>query len=314
MTLKIAFIMDPFQELDSINEDTSCSLITECLQRGYEVFYLQIGDLELQGKKAWGRLSKILGRKKDKFILARPEMMRLDKLQAIFVRKDPPFDLDYLYSTYILDYVSSATLIINSPRGIREANEKLYILNFPLFAPASLVSKEPEQLKNFLSQIGGKMILKPLGDCSGRGVLCLQEHDINLNSLLEMATEQGSKFLMAQEYLPQIKEGDKRILVLEGKPVGAMCRVPPPDDYRANIHRGAKFIAARITPLDQKLCQYLSNRLLKDGIYFAGVDVIGQKIVEINVTSPAGIPEINKLNKANLEKVVIDWLERKIYQ
>jgi glutathione synthase len=242
----------------------------------------------------------------------RPEMMRLDRLQAIFIRKDPPFNLDYLYSTYILEHVSPPTFVINSPRGIREANEKLYVLNFPLFAPRSLVSKKPAKLKKFLWQIGGKMILKPLGDCSGRGVLCLEEDDINLNSLLEMATEQGKKFLIAQEYLPEIKEGDKRILILEGKPVGAMCRVPPPDDYRANIHRGAKFVPAEITPLDEKICQYLSNRLLRDGIYFAGVDVIGQKIVEINVTSPAGIPEINKLNKVNLEKVVIDWLEEKI--
>ncbi len=312
MALEIAFIMDSFDKLDSIDEDTSCCLITECLKRGYGVFYLQIKDLELQGKKVWGSLSKIVEKKEDRFIIARPEMIRMDRLQAIFIRKDPPFNLDYLYSTYILEHVSPPTFIINSPRGIREANEKLYVLNFPLFAPGSLVSKKPEKLKKFLWQIGGKMILKPLGDCSGRGVLCLQKDDINLNSLLEMATEQGKKFLIAQEYLPEIKEGDKRILILEGKPVGAMCRVPPADDYRANIHRGAKFVPAEITPLDEKICQYLSNRLLRDGIYFAGVDVIGKKIVEINVTSPAGIPEINKLNKVNLEKVVIDWLEKKI--
>jgi len=304
--------MDLFDKLDSIDEDTSCCLITECLKRGYGIFYLNIKDLELRGEKVWGSLSEIVERKKDRFIMARPEMIKLNRLQAIFIRKDPPFNLDYLYSTYILEHVSPPTLIINSPRGIREANEKLYVLNFPLFAPRSLVSKKPEQLKKFLWQIGGKMILKPLGDCSGRGVLYLEKDDINLNSLLEMAAEQGKKFLIAQEYLPEIKEGDKRILILEGKPVGAMCRVPPPDDYRANIHKGAKFVPAEITPLDEKICQYLSNRLLRDGIYFAGVDVIGEKIVEINVTSPAGIPEINKLNKVNLEKVVIDWLEEKI--
>ncbi len=312
MALDVAFIMDSFEKLDSIDEDTSCCLITECLKRGYGVFYLNIKDLELRGEKVWGSLSEIVERKKDRFIMARPEMIKLNRLQAIFIRKDPPFNLDYLYSTYILEHVSPPTLIINSPRGIREANEKLYVLNFPLFAPRSLVSKKPEQLKKFLWQIGGKMILKPLGDCSGRGVLYLEKDDINLNSLLEMAAEQGKKFLIAQEYLPEIKEGDKRILILEGKPVGAMCRVPPPDDYRANIHKGAKFVPAEITPLDEKICQYLSNRLLRDGIYFAGVDVIGEKIVEINVTSPAGIPEINKLNKVNLEKVVIDWLEEKI--
>jgi len=304
--------MDPFEKLDSIYEDTSCCLIMECLKRGHKVFYLQIRDLELRGEKAWGSLSRIVERKGDKFVMARPEMMRLDKLQAMFMRKDPPFDLDYLYSTYILEYTCPPTFIINSPRGLREANEKLYVLNFPLFAPHSLVSKKAKELKKFLSEVGGQMVIKPLNNCSGRGVLYLQEDDINLNSLLEMATQGEERFVIAQEYLPQVKKGDKRILLLEGKPLGAMCRIPPSNDYRANIHQGAKFIRAEISPDDEKVCQHLSARLVKDGIYFAGIDVIGGKVVEINVTSPAGIPEINRLNKTNLEKVVIDWLEEKI--
>jgi len=304
--------MDSFDRLDSIDEDTSCSLIMECLKREYEVFHLEIKDLELRGDEVWGSLSRIVERREDSFVMAKPEMIKLDELQVIFIRKDPPFDLNYLYSTYILEYVSPSTFIINSPRGIRKANEKLYVLNFPLFAPRSLVSKEPKQLKKFLSQVGGEMVLKPLDNCSGKGVLYLREDDINLNSLLEMATNEGKRFLMAQEYLPQIKEGDKRILLLDGKPLGAMCRIPAPDDYRANIHSGARFVGAEITPLDEKICQSLSLRLLEDGIYFAGIDVIGGKVVEINVTSPAGIPEINRLNKVNLEKIVIDWLEERI--
>ncbi len=312
MALEIGFIMDPFEKLDSIDEDTSCCLIMECLKRGHKVFYMQIKDLELRGEKAWGSIRRIVERKKDKFIMAQSEMIRLDKLQVIFIRKDPPFDLDYLYSTYILEYVRPLTFIINSPRGIRKANEKLYALNFPLFTPRSFVSKKPEVLKKFLFEIGGQMIVKPLNNCSGKEVLYLQGDDINLNSLLEMATHEGKRFVMAQEYLPQVKEGDKRILVLEGKPLGAMARVPPPDDYRANIHRGAKFVYVKIDSHDEKICQYLSARLLKDGIYFAGIDIIGGKIVEINVTSPAGIPEMNRLNKTNLERIVIDWLEEKI--
>jgi len=310
--LRIGFIMDPFERLDSIDEDTSCCLIMECLKRGHTVFYLQIEDLELRAATAWGCVSKILKRQEDKFVMAQPKMMRLDKLQAVFMRKDPPFDLDYLYSTYILEYVCHSTFIINSPRGLREANEKLYVLNFPLFTPRSFVSKKPKELKNFLSQVGGQMVIKPLDNCSGKGILYLREDDINLNSLLELATREGKRFVIAQEYLPQVREGDKRILLLEGKPLGAMCRVPPPDDYRANIHRGARFTRARIGPHDEKICQYLSTRLVKDGIYLAGVDIIGGKIVEINVTSPGGIPEINGLNRTNLEKVVIDWLEEKI--
>lgn len=312
MSLDVGFIMDPFEKLDKIDEDTSCSLIMEFLKRGHRVFYLQIKDLELKGKKAWGRTSRILERKGDSFIMTPPEWMELNRLQAIFLRKDPPFNLDYLYATYILDFILPSTLIINTPRGIRESNEKLYILNFPRFAPKSCVSKNPEQLKKFLLEVGGKIIIKPLNNCSGEGVLYLQEGDLNLNSLLEVATQRGKRFIMAQEYLSEVKEGDKRILLLEGEPIGAMRRVPPADDYRANIHRGAKFVYAEISSSDKKLCRQLSNRLAKDGIYFAGIDVIGEKIVEINVTSPAGIPEINRLNNTFLEKIVVDWVEEKL--
>jgi len=311
MILNIGFIMDPFENLDSIDEDTSCSLIMECLKRGHKVFYLEIKDLELRGQRAWGTGSRILRREQNRFVMSGKEVVRLDRLQVIFMRKDPPFDLDYLYSTYILEFASPA-FIINNPRGIREANEKMYIFNFPRFTPRSLVSKDPKKLKRFLLEVGGQMVIKPLNNCSGKGILYIRENDINLNSLLEMATQEGKRFIIAQEYLPQVKQGDKRILLLDGKPLGAMRRIPPPDDYRANIHRGAKFVRAEVSPSDEKICQYLSSRLLKDGLYFAGIDVIGEKIVEINVTSPAGIPEINRLNRTCLEKIVIDWIEEKI--
>lgn len=311
MRLKIAFIMDPFEKLDKLDEDTSCSLILECLRRGHEVFYLQVPDLKLRSGKVFGTASKILERKGNSFLLDPPVEICLNKLQAIFMRKDPPFNLDYLYTTYILEY-SAPCLVINNPRGIRDVNEKLYVLNFPEIAPQSMVTKNPGDLKKFLLQLGGKMIIKPLNRCSGEGILYLQENDINLNSLLEMATERGTRFVIAQEYLPEVKNGDKRILLLEGEPIGAMCRIPPPDDYRANIHRGARFFKAEITTQDRKICHKLASRLVRDGIYFAGVDIIGEKVVEVNVTSPAGIPEINKLNQTHLEEKVIDWVEEKV--
>ena len=314
VSLQIGFIMDPFEALDGIDEDTSCCLIAECLRRGHRVYYFQVKDLELQKSQTWGRVSRITKKTAHRFEMTGPRMMRLDELQVIFMRKDPPFDLDYLYSTYILEYVPPTTLVINSPQGIRNANEKLYVLNFPQLVPRSLVSKKPEELKKFLLKIGGQMVTKPLNNCSGKGVLYLRKDDINLNSLLEVATREGEEFVMAQEYLPQVREGDKRILLLEGKPLGAMRRVPPVDDYRANIHRGAKFARAEICPRDEEICGYLSPHLLKEGIHFAGIDLIGEKIVEINVTSPAGIPEINRLSGTHLEKTVIDWLEEKTSQ
>ncbi len=312
MTLKVGFIMDPFEKLDAIDEDTSCCLIIECLRRNYHVFYLQVKDLQFWRGRTWGRLHQIIKREGNIFVMAKPELVNLDDLQVIFMRKDPPFDLDYLYSTYLLEQISPHTLIINHPQGIRQANEKLYVLNFPSFAPHSFVSKQPQELKKFLSEVGGQMVVKPLNECSGRGVIYLREGDIGLNSLLEMITQEGERFVIAQEYLPQVREGDKRILLLEGKPLGAMRRIPPLDDYRANIHRGAKFTRAKIDLQDEEICCHLAPRLVRDGIYFAGIDVVGGKVIEINVTSPAGIPEINRLNRSYLERVVIDWVEKKI--
>ena len=313
MSLKIGFIMDIFEKLDAIDEDTSCCLIIECLRRNYQVFYLEVKDLQLWQGKPLATLRRIIRREKDRFLMAKPELVSLDDLQVIFMRKDPPFDLDYLYSTYLLERVSPHTLIINHPRGIRQANEKLYVLNFPLFAPRSLVSKRTEELKKFLFEVGGEMVVKPLNECSGRGVIYLRRGDINLNSLMEMITQGEERFVIAQEYLSQVREqGDKRILLLEGRPLGGMCRIPPPDDYRANIHQGAKFVQAQINSQDKEICSYLASRLVNDGIYFAGIDVIGGKVVEINVTSPAGIPEMNRLNQDHLEKLIINWVEKRI--
>jgi len=304
--------MDPFENLDRIDEDTSCSLIQECLKRKYDVYYLQIKDLELRKNQPWAKVCQIKKREGEKVILDKPQKIKLDTLQAIFIRKDPPFDLDYLYSTYILENVHSA-LLINHPRGLRDANKKLYILNFPELIPESLVTKNPEEVKKFLFKIDKPCILKPLNKCSGKEVIYLKKDDINLNSLLEMATREGNRFVIIQEYLPQVREeGDKRILLLEGKALGAMRRIPPPGDYRANIHRGARYTQAEISRRDLKICQKISPRLAEDGIYFAGLDIIGEKLVEINVTSPAGIPEINRLTGKTLEKTVIDWVEEKI--
>jgi len=305
--------MDSFERLDAIDEDTSCCLLMECLRRGHEVFYLQINDLNIWQGKTLGSLRRIIKREGERFLMTKPEVVDLSELQVIFMRKDPPFDENYLYSTYILEQISSSTFVINNPRGIRDANEKLYVLNFPLYCPKSIVSKKVEDLKRFLLEVGGQMIVKPLNECSGRGVVYLREGDVNLNSLLEMITQGEERFIIAQEYLPQVrKEGDKRILLLEGEPIGAMCRVPPQDDYRANVHRGARFTKAEIGLQDKKICSYLAPRLVKDGIYFAGIDVIGEKVVEINVTSPAGVPEINKLNQDHLEVRIIDWVEEKV--
>jgi len=312
MRLKVGFIMDPFERLDSIEEDTSCCLILECLKRGYEVFYFQIKDLQLKEGKVFGEGRKITGKKQAIFIMEERKMISLDRLQVLFMRKDPPFNLDYLYSTYILELLVPYVLIINNPRGIRDANEKIYPLRFPSVAPKSLVSKEPEKIKRFLYEVGGKAVVKPLNECSGKGIFYLEKNDINLNSLLEGVTSEGKEFVIVQEYLPQVKEGDKRILLLEGKPIGAMRRIPPPDDYRANIHRGAKFVKTEITSVEERICQYLSSQLVKDGIYFAGIDVIADKVVEINVTSPAGIPEIDRLEGVFLEEDVMNWVEKKV--
>jgi glutathione synthase len=228
------------------------------------------------------------------------------------MRKDPPFDMKFFFATHLLSLVDERKcFVMNNPKGLREANEKLYALRFPEQIPQTLVTSDMPLLKEFMEELGGEMIIKPLDGCGGSGVFYLNVQDRNTNSILEAATDNGRKLIMGQRYLPEIRQGDKRIIVLDGQPLGAVLRVPLEYETRGNIHVGGQCVHAALTPRDLEICEALAPLLKNDGLYFVGLDVIGSFLTEVNVTSPTGIQEINALDNVRLENQVIDFVEQK---
>jgi glutathione synthase len=232
----------------------------------------------------------------------------LELFDVVLMRKDPPFDLDYYFATLLLS--RAKTRVINHPRGLREANEKLYIFNFPQFVAPTCVTRSQTELREFLAAMGGEMIVKPLDGCGGSGIFHVRHDDRNTNSILETATESGKKLVMAQRYLPEVRDGDKRILLLDGEPLGAVLRVPRADETRGNLHVGGTATKTTLTEREQQICAALGPRLREDGLWFVGIDVIGGWLTEVNVTSPTGVQEINRLDGVKLEARIVDWLER----
>lgn len=310
--MKYLFIMDP---VGSINHETDSTLLMmkESSRRGHDILYCTVEDLFVDRAIPHARASIATFKDCDPlFCLGDRETHSLSNIDAIFMRKDPPFDMNYVFATYLLELASEETFIINNPRGVLCANEKLYALNFPDAIPESLISKDIGQLKKFLLEVGGEMIIKPLAKCGGEGIFYIKEGDKNLHALIETATSFGSEFIMAQRYLPEIKSGDKRIILINGNPVGAVSRVPQDNEHRGNIHVGGSTWKSDITERDLELCRIIAPRLKKDGLYFVGLDVIGDWITEINVTSPTCLVEINRLNGVQLESLLIDFVEEQV--
>jgi glutathione synthase len=235
----------------------------------------------------------------------------LEEMDAVFMRTDPPVTIPYLYTTYILDLINPAkTLVVNSPDGLRTANEKMYALQFPSVIPSTIVSQDKSVIKKFVEEKQAA-VLKPLGGKAGEGILFLKAGDRNSNSLVEISTKQGREPVMVQEYLPAAKEGDKRIILLDGEAIGAVNRVPSGDEFRGNMAVGGKAVKIEITARDREICAAIAPKLKQDGLYFVGIDVIGGYLTEVNVTSPTGVREIDRLNNTNLGKQVIEWVEKR---
>jgi glutathione synthase len=229
------------------------------------------------------------------------------------MRKDPPFDIPYLHATQMLDLAQQAgTFVINNPSGLRTANEKLYALNFPGVIPATMVAQDAQRIKAFMEELGGEIIIKPVDGHGGSGIFYAHRDDRNLNSLIETMTRNGREPIIAQRYIPEVRLGDKRLIVLNGAPLGCTLRVPRSDEHRGNIHVGGTCVKADITPRDYEICREVGPRLRQEGLYFVGLDIIGEYLTEVNVTSPTGIQEINALNGVKLEASVIDFVERRV--
>jgi glutathione synthase len=312
-TLKIGVVMDPI-EVINIDKDTTFVLMLEAQRRGHEIYFMELDDLFIRGGTPHGRYRRLrLVRATPHHELSEFGGGALEDFDVILMRKDPPFDMKFFFATHLLSLVDERRcFVMNNPKGLREANEKLYALRFPEQIPQTLVSSDMQRLRDFMDELGGEMIIKPLDGCGGSGIFYLNQQDRNTGSILEAATDSGRRLVMGQRYLPEIRQGDKRIIVLNGEPLGAVLRVPLEGENRGNIHVGGQCVHTEITARDREICEALSPLLRQDGLYFTGLDVIGNYLTEVNVTSPTGIQEINILNGVCLETQVIDFVEQQI--
>jgi glutathione synthase len=306
--------MDPLESVLP-DKDTTFAFMLESLARAHEIFHLGLKDLFARGHRVFGRARRCaVMRETPHFrFLDSGIQYPLEHFDAMFMRKDPPADAPYLYATMLLSLVDRrSTFILNEPGGLREANEKLYALNFPDAIPPTIVTYEIPRLKQFMAEQGGEMIVKPLDGHGGEGVFHAQSSDRNLNAILETVTRFETRPIMGQRYVPEIREGDKRLIVLNGEPLGCTLRVPRDDEHRGNIHVGGNCIKAEVTERDREICRMMRPRLQRDGLYFVGLDIIGRYLTEVNVTSPTGIQEVDRLDGVNLEAKVIDFVESRL--
>jgi glutathione synthase len=312
-TLRIGVVMDPIEKIN-IDKDTTFVLMLEAQRRGHELYFIELDDLFIRGGTPFAASRRVeLMRATPHYRLGDTVTGPLEELDSVWMRKDPPFDLKFFFATHLLSLVDqSKCFVMNNPRGLREANEKLYALRFPEQVPQTLVSSDMARLKAFMRELGDEMIIKPLDGCGGSGVFYLNAQDRNINAILEAATDNGRRLVMGQRYLPEIRQGDKRIIVLNGEPLGAVLRVPLETETRGNIHVGGQCVKTEVAERDREICAALSPLLRADGLYVVGLDVIGSFLTEVNVTSPTGIQEINALNRVSLEAEVVDFVERQV--
>jgi glutathione synthase len=306
----IAVVMDPLDGID-IDADTTFVLMLEAQKRGHRLLYVDPANLGVSDGRATARARRVQVRREagSHFELGPERLLVLDdECDVVLQRKDPPVDAEYVTATQILTLCRRAR-VLNRPESILAANEKLYACRWPELMAETLVSREISQLVDFMAKLGGEMIVKPLGGRGGEGIFHLSNRDRNLFSILEQSTDFGSRRVMAQRYLPQVRTGDKRILLVDGEPIGALLRVPDAGETRSNLHVGGKPARASLDEDDQRIVAALAPQLKADGLFFVGIDVIGGKLTEVNVTSPTGIQEIDRIEGRCLEADVVDGIE-----
>jgi glutathione synthase len=309
--VRFLFVMDPAEKMLP-DKDTSFAFMRAARSRGHECLHCEPADVMNYGRDVFARARPIRVKEAAPHVeLDAPEHVEVSKLDAVLIRKDPPFDSAYAHLTRQLDLVRARTLVVNDPRGLRDANEKLFAFHFYQHMPKSLVTSDPARILAFVHDVGGKAVLKPLDGAGGTGVVTLMEGDRNLRALVDILTAEGRTLALVQEFLPTVERGDKRVLVLDGAPLGAILRVPRADDFRANIHVGGQVEPTTLTREEAALVAEVGVRLSADGLWFVGLDLIGGKLIEVNVTSPTGIQELARFLGADPALDVIDWVERR---
>lgn len=308
--LDFLFVMDPAANMLP-DKDTSFAFMRGAEARGHRCFHCLPHQLSNHGRDVFATARPIRVAAAPPHVeLGAATELELAKLDVVLIRKDPPFDREYLQLTRQLDLIKNRTLVVNDPSGLRDANEKLFAFHFAELMPESFVSASPDRLREFVTRVGGRAVLKPLDGAGGSGVVILDERDKNLRTLVDLLTAEGKQLALAQRFLPNVSAGDKRVLVLDGEPLGAILRVPRDDDFRANIHVGGSVVATELTPTERGLVNTVGPELRARGLFFVGLDLIGERLIEVNVTSPTGIQELGHLTGTAPENDVVAWLER----
>ncbi len=306
MKPRTLFVMDPLASLN-LAGDSTVALMAEATARDWPCWWCTPGDLSVDGGTPRARAVPV--RTEDdppRFDQGEPEDRPLGDFDVVWMRKDPPFDIDYVFATWVLDLAPPTTLVLNAPAALRGDNEKLYALRWPELCPPTLITRDIERARRWAADAPHGVVVKPWDGMGGRGVMVTRHDDPNFGAMLELLTADGARAAIVQHYLPEIRQGDKRVILVEGEPVGWMLRVPQPGDHRGNMHVGARVEACELTDRDRAICAAIGPRLREEGLLFVGIDIIGSALTEINVTSPTGIREINRLSGARLERAVSD--------
>jgi glutathione synthase len=310
--MKIAFQMDPIEDVD-INADSTFRLAEEAQSRGHDLYVYTPNDLTFNRGKVAAKVRSINLKRTigDHVNFGAVELLELSEFGVIWLRQDPPFDMGYITNTHLLDLVAKETLIVNNPFWVRNLPEKLLVLEFPDLIPDTMISRDLEEIKEFKREFKD-IIVKPLYGNGGAGVFRLKEDDKNLTSLHELFFNMSSEPLIAQAFLPDVKNGDKRIILVDGSPVGAINRVPKAGEIRSNMHVGGKAEPAKLSQRDREICRAIGPTLKSKGQVFVGIDIIGDYLTEINVTSPTGIQELERFDDVNIAEMIWHAIEEKL--
>lgn len=314
MSIKVGIVMDPIQAI-SYKKDTSLAMLVAAQERGWSLFYMEQGDLYLKGDQAMAQMRplKVAYDPSDWYALGDVVQQPLAELDVILMRKDPPFDSNFIYSTYLLERAEMAgTLIVNKPQSLRDCNEKMFATLFPQCCPPLLVSSQASLLKAFHKE-HGDVIFKPLDGMGGSSIFRLKADDPNFSVIAETLTAGGKNPIMAQKYLPEIVDGDKRILLIDGDPVPyALARVPAIGESRGNLAAGGTGRAQPLSDRDRWICEQVRDSVRERGLLFVGLDVIGDYLTEINVTSPTCVREIDRAYDLNIADDLMQVIENKL--
>ncbi len=309
MSLRVAVQMDPIQTIN-IAGDSTFAIMLEAQARGHSLFYYEPKALALDGGglKAIGHDVEVRDVKGDHFTIGERKEVDLGAFDVVHMRQDPPFDMNYITISHLLERIHPKTLVVNDPKEVRNAPEKLFVLRYPEFTPPTLITRDPLELKAFREK-HGDIILKPLYGNGGAGVFRLAHGDENFASLVELFTQSFREPFIAQRYLPEVRKGDKRIILVDGEVAGAINRVPAVGESRSNMHVGGRPEPAELTAREKEICAAIGGDLRSRGLIFVGIDVIGDYLTEINVTSPTGIREVKRFGGNDIAAMIWDAIE-----